>query len=156
MASGSPLFSAACLTVCKKKKKLGARASPCLSIFFFSPYSRDKLFCLLQAARPAPLIHVSRTGAFFSAVCGCCLLQIVKSLACEIVIRRYIKRLFMLLSNVCNCSDVGCRALHRPKIKVEVTVKCKSIRSTQPHLVLILLQCSPKAGEFATSACFSQ
>lgn len=51
------------------EKRVGGRASLCLCIvrifLFFFPHSRDKLFCLLQAARPAPLVHVSRTGASF-------------------------------------------------------------------------------------------
>lgn len=67
VASGSLLFCAACLTACTKKEWGEGHLSVCVSsvFFFFFPHSRDKLFCLLQAARPAPLVHVSRTGASF-------------------------------------------------------------------------------------------
>lgn len=144
------------------EKRVGGRASLCLCIvriflFFFPTRGINYSACCKRPDPPHSYMCPEQEPLFH---CGCRLPQIVKSLAYEKVISRYIKRLFMLLSslsvcinfsetksgNVCDCSDVGCRASHRPKLEFEVTVKCKSIRSTQLHLVLILLQCSPKAG----------
>lgn len=161
VASGSLLFCAACLTACTKKEWGEGHLSVCVSsvffFFFFTTRGINYSACCKRPDPPHSYMCPEQEPLFH---CGCRLPQIVKSLAYEKVISRYIKRLFMLLSslsvcinfsetksgNVCDCSDVGCRASHRPKLEFEVTVKCKSIRSTQLHLVLILLQCSLKAG----------